>query len=429
MSTSLWRTTTISALGGVFEFYDFVIFAVFAPQIGAAFFPESAGETGATLKAFAVFAVGYFARPVGGILWAHVADRRGRAYVFSHTVLGMAVTTLMIGLLPGHATLGIAAPILLVVFRLMQGMALGGEIPASLCWLSEHAGLRRTGLVTAILLAGVNSGMLMGQGVSLLIDTVFGSQQVLEWAWRLAFVFGSCIGVFAYVIRRHVGETPAFTELKERGEVERLPLRTLVRDSPRALIAGFLMCSVHAWIVAALYLALPTFLVQFCTMTKPHADGIALTSAGCGSVIYIASGWLADRFGARKLCVLALLSVAAAAFPAYGMASANGSVPLIALGALAGAFIGGYLGLLPRLFAPEVRVSGLAVAYDGAAAVVGGTGPFVMLFAAERWGAPGVAALLVFFSACGVAGVLLAPRDKSRDDTQEVATRPSILPS
>ena len=110
MNAPLWRTTFISALGGVFEFYDFVIFAVFAPQIGAAFFPTDS-EASSTLKAFAIFAVGYFARPIGGIVWAHVADRRGRAYVFSHTVLGMAATTLIIGLLPGYATLGIAAPI------------------------------------------------------------------------------------------------------------------------------------------------------------------------------------------------------------------------------------------------------------------------------------------------------------------------------
>lgn len=122
----LWRTTAISALGGIFEFYDFVIFAIFAPQIGAAFFPTETAPSTATLKTFAIFAVGYFARPFGGILWAHIADRRGRAFVFSHTVLGMATTTLLIGLLPGYATLGFAAPVLLVVLRLVQGMALGG---------------------------------------------------------------------------------------------------------------------------------------------------------------------------------------------------------------------------------------------------------------------------------------------------------------
>lgn len=406
----LWRTTAISALGGIFEFYDFVIFAIFAPQIGAAFFPAETAPSTATLKTFAIFAVGYFARPFGGILWAHVADRRGRAYVFSHTVLGMATTTLLIGLLPGYATLGFAAPVLLVVLRLVQGMALGGEIPASLCWLSEHAGPRRTGLVTAILLAGVNSGLLLGQTVALIIETVFGSEHAMTWAWRLAFVFGSCIGVFAYFMRRHVHETDAFTILQNSGKIDRFPLRTLLRDSPRAVIAGFLMCSVHAWIVAALYLALPTFLVNNCGMTQSHADATALISSGIASVIYVISGLLADRYGAKKLCALAASVVAILALPAYGSVMNVGVAPLIALGAVGGIFIGAYLGLLPKLFSPSIRVSGIAVSYDGASAIVGGTGPFLMLYTADRWGPYGVGALLVFFALCGITGVLISPK-------------------
>lgn len=406
----LWRTTAISALGGIFEFYDFVIFAIFAPQIGAAFFPADTGTSTATLKTFAIFAVGYFARPFGGILWAHIADRRGRAFVFSHTVLGMATTTLLIGLLPGYATLGFAAPVLLVVLRLIQGMALGGEIPASLCWLSEHAGPRRTGLVTAILLAGVNSGLLLGQTVALIIEKIFGDEHAMTWAWRLAFVFGSCIGVFAFFIRRHVNETAAFSELRESGKIERLPLRTLFCDSPRTVIAGFLMCSFHAWIVAALYLALPIFLVSNCGMTQSHADATALVSSGIASVIYVISGWLADRYGSKKLCVLAGIAVAILALPAYGSVMNLGVAPIVALGVIGGIFIGAYLGLLPQLFPPSIRVSGIAVAYDGASAIVGGMGPFLMLYTANHWGPYGVGVLLIFFALCGITGVLIAPK-------------------
>ena len=410
MSAPLWRTTFISALGGVFEFYDFVIFAVFAPQIGAAFFPADS-DASATLKAFAIFAVGYFARPFGGILWAHVADRRGRAYVFSHTVLGMAATTFIIGLLPGYATLGIAAPILLVVLRLVQGMALGGEIPSSLCWLSEHAGPRRAGLVTSILLAGVNSGLLLGQTVALIISSIFGHEHAMSWAWRLAFFFGSCIGVFAYFVRRHVGETAEFENLKSSGQVDAFPLRTLLRDSPRAMIAGFLMCSVHAWVVAALYLALPSFLILTCHTTQSAADFIALVSAGCGSIIYVFSGWIADKVGAKKFCAWSLLAVFVCALPAYASVPTSGATWLVALGALGGAFIGAYLGLLPRLFASPVRVSGIAVSYDGASAVVGGSGPFVMLLVAEKFGALGVGALFMVFTTAGLIGIALMPKN------------------
>ncbi len=410
MSKPLWRTTCISALGGVFEFYDFVIFAVFAPHIGAAFFPAESSAS-ATLKAFAVFAVGYFARPLGGIIWAHVADRRGRGYVFSHTVLGMAATTCMIGLLPGYAMIGISAPILLVVLRLLQSMALGGEIPSSLCWLSEHAGRRRAGLVTAILLAGVNSGLLLGQTVALIISSIFGEENAMAWAWRLAFFFGGCVGVFAYFVRRHVGETPDFEKLQSSGKIDALPLRTLLRESPRALLSGFLMCSMHAWIVAALYLALPSFLIRVCDTKQSHAEFIALVSAGCGSVIYILSGWIADKVGARKFCAWALLAMFVCALPAYASVETSGATWLVGLGAISGAFIGAYLGLLPRLFASPVRVSGIAIAYDGAAALVGGSGPFVMLLVVDNFNALGVGALFMVLTAGGMIGLALMPRE------------------
>lgn len=408
VSTSLLRTTAISALGGVFEFYDFVIFAVFAPHIGATFFPSETGSAGATLKAFAVFAVGYLARPIGGILWAHVGDRRGRAYVFSHTVLGMAASTLLIGLLPGYAMLGLAAPVLLVALRLLQGMALGGEIPSSLCWLSEHAGQRRSGLVTATLLAGVNSGMLLGQGVALVIERAFGSEQALDWAWRLAFLFGSLVGVVAYFVRRHVGETAEFTQLHQNGCVERLPLKTLLREAPRQVVAGWCMCALHAWIVAALYLALPSYLERVLKIPLGRAEAIALVSAGMGSALYICAGWLGDMFGARRVCVVLCVAVMLAAIPGYALMERVGPGAGVALGALAGSFIGAYLGLLPGMFAPAVRVSGLAVAYDGAFAVVGGLGPLVMLSSADRFGWWGPAVLLVVAAAVALLGLCLA---------------------
>jgi MFS family permease len=407
---SIVQTAAISALGGVFEFYDFVIFAVFAPQIGRAFFPPEAGESSRTLQAFAVFAVGYLARPVGGMLWAHVGDRRGRAYVFSHTVLGMAACTLMIALLPGYATLGVAAPVLLVGLRLLQGMALGGEIPASLCWLSEHAGPRRVALVTALLMAGVNSGLLLGQGVAVTLEAIFGSEHAMNWAWRLAFVFGSSVGVIAYFVRRHVGETRQFLEMHAGGAVERLPLKTLLRTQPRALLSGFLMCSMHAWVVPSLYLTLPSFLVQCHGMELHHAERVALVASCLGSVVYVCSGWLADRVGARRVCVTALVVVAAAALPAYAMTTADTTWPIVALGAAAGAFVGAYLSLLPTLFPASVRVSGLATSYDGAAAIIGGSGPYLMLWMAQRHGSQGVAWLMVAFAAAALTGLATSAR-------------------
>lgn len=406
----LMRTTLISALGGVFEFYDFVIFAVFAPQIGAAFFPPEAGESAQTLKAFLVFAVGYLARPIGGMLWAHVADRRGRAYVFSHTVLGMAAATLSIALLPGYATIGDAAPVLLVLLRLLQGMTLGGELPASLCWLSEHAGTRRSGIATASLMAGVNSGMLLGQSVAAAITAALGAEAAFAWGWRIAFALGSSVGVIAWLVRRHAGETAAFAQLMERG-VERVPLRTLLRTEAGSAARAAAMCAVHAWVVATLYLALPSFLATHGAIPMQEAERVSLVCASCGSFLYVLAGWLADRHGATKVCRAVLGLIAIAAVPGYLMFPSHGVLPLAVLGGLGGLFIGAYLSILPTMFSPGVRSSGLALGYDGAFAVVGGLGPFVMTWLAKEHGPEAVGAAL---AALALIAIVALPRGRAR---------------
>lgn len=402
---SLLRTTLISALGGVFEFYDFVIFAVFAPQLGAAFFPPEAGESAQTLEAFLVFAVGYLARPIGGLLWAHLADRRGRAYVFSHTVLGMAAATFAIALLPGYATLGVAAPVLLVLLRLLQGMTLGGELPASLCWLAEHAGERRCGIATATLMAGVNSGMLLGQLVAAAITLALGEEAAFAWGWRIAFALGSGVGVTAWFVRRHVGETAEFERLRARG-VERVPLRTLLRTERGNALRAAALCAVHAWVVATLYLALPAFLHQHGGLSLASAERIALACAALGSLLFPCAGWLADRIGAARTCRMLLTVLALAAVPGYLLFPSHGVLPLVVLGALGGLFIGAYLALLPKLFSPAVRSSGLALGYDGAFAIVGGLGPFAMLWLAEKHGPVAVGGAL---AAISVLAVLALP--------------------
>ncbi len=415
---SLLRMTLISALGGVFEFYDFVIFAVFAPQIGAAFFPPEAGESAQTLEAFLVFAVGYLARPIGGLLWAHVADRRGRAYVFSHTVLGMAAATLSIALLPGYATIGVAAPVLLVLLRLLQGMTLGGELPASLCWLAEHAGERRSGVATATLMAGVNSGMLLGQLVAAAITLALGEVAAFAWGWRIAFVLGSSVGVTAWFVRRHVGETAEFERLRARG-VERVPLRTLLRTEPGNAVRAAALCAVHAWVVATLYLAFPAFLHQHGELSLASAERIALACAALGSVLFPCAGWLADRVGAARVCRTLLVLLAVAAVPAYLWFPSHGVLPLALLGAIGGLFIGAYLALLPRLFSPAVRSSGLALGYDGAFAIVGGLGPFAMLWLAGKHGPVAVGLALAAISALAMLAVPREPVERTAEPMPE----------
>ena len=188
-----------------------------------------------------------------------------------------------------------------------------------------------------------------------------------------------------------------------------MPLRTLLRTEPGNAVRAAALCAVHAWVVATLYLAFPAFLHQYGALSLASAERIALACAALGSVLFPCAGWLADRIGAARVCRALLVLLALAAVPGYLWFPSHGVLPLALLGGIGGLFIGAYLALLPRLFSPAVRSSGLALGYDGAFAIVGGLGPFAMLWLAGKHGPVAVGIALAAISALAV---LALPRER-----------------
>lgn len=188
-----YKTLALAALGGALEFYDFIIFVFFAAVIGDLFFPADIPEWLRQLQTFGIFAAGYLARPLGGLIMAHFGDSQGRKKMFSLSILLMAVPTLAMGLLPTYASIGIAAPLLLLLLRMLQGAAIGGEVPGAWVFVAEHVPEKRIGFACGTLTAGLTFGILLGSLVATLITTTMSAQTIAETGWRIPFLLGAVL--------------------------------------------------------------------------------------------------------------------------------------------------------------------------------------------------------------------------------------------
>lgn len=197
-----YKTLTLAALGGALEFYDFIIFVFFAAVIGDLFFPADMPEWLRQVQTFGIFAAGYLARPLGGIIMAHFGDLVGRKKMFTLSILLMALPTLAIGMLPTYATIGITAPLLLLLMRVLQGAAIGGEVPGAWVFVAEHVPRKRIGIACGTLTAGLTAGILLGSLVATVMNTTLGHQAILEGGWRIPFFLGGIFGLFAMYLRR-----------------------------------------------------------------------------------------------------------------------------------------------------------------------------------------------------------------------------------
>ena len=292
------RTLMLAALGGALEFYDFIIFVFFTAVIAQLFFPPDMPEWLRQLQTFGIFAAGYLARPLGGIIMAHFGDRIGRKRMFMLSVLLMAVPTLLMGLLPTHASIGIAAPLLLLLLRVLQGAAVGGEVPGAWVFVSEHVPDSRVGFACGTLTSGLTFGILLGSLVATWINTTWSSDEVLAWAWRLPFIIGGLFGLLAVWLRRYLDETPVFEEMRRRRElVKGLPLKAVLQGHGGAVIRSMLITWTLTAGIVVVILMTPT-LVQSLFAIAPaeaaKASSLATFALCVGCLVY---GWAVDRFG------------------------------------------------------------------------------------------------------------------------------------
>ncbi|WP_459205202.1 MFS transporter [Pseudomonas sp. MLB6B] len=376
------RTLGLAALGGALEIYDFIIFVFFALTLSQLFFPPDMPEWLRLLQSFGIFVTGYLARPLGGILMAHFADHLGRKRMFNLSILLMALPCLLIGLLPTYADIGYAAPLLLLALRVLQGAAVGGEVPSAWTFVAEHAPARRRGYALGFLQAGLTFGYLLGALVATLLARLYSPEQILDHAWRYPFLLGGLFGVLGLWLRRWLSETPVFLAMRARDAAPvAFPLRQVLSEHRRALIPAALLTCVLTSAVVVLVVVTPTVMQKSFAIGAGEtfalsSVGIVFLNLGC-----VLAGLLVDRIGAwRALAIYSLL------LP-LGIGGLYASLvgqwgPLWLAYALAGLSCG-VVGVVPSvmvgLFPTAIRVSGISFTYNLSYALWASTTPLALI--------------------------------------------------
>jgi MFS family permease len=400
------KTLILSALGGALEFYDFVIFAYFAKTLGHLFFPPGTSDWVAQLQAFSIFAVGYLARPLGGIVMAHFGDRVGRKRMFTLSVFLMAVPTLVIGFLPTYASIGVLAPVLLTLLRVVQGIAIGGEVPGAWVFVAEHVPARRVGLAVASLSSGLTFGILIGSLVAAALNANLSEAAMLDHGWRIAFLLGGVFGFLAVYLRRWLSETPVFARMRERKELAtELPAWIVVRD----YMPGVALSMVVTWVLTAaivvVILMTPT-LMQTAFHIEParaFTGGSLAALALCIGCVF--GGLLVDWQGKARAMLVASICLPLCTYALYLDLKAGGA-HMYVLYSLAGLF-SGVAGIVPAVlvaaFPPAVRFSGISLSYNVAYAICGAATPVLVGFLAKSAGGLGPAHYVALVCLVGVA--------------------------
>lgn len=401
------KTLGLAALGGALEIYDFIIFVFFALTLSQLFFPPQMPEWLRLLQSFGIFVTGYLARPLGGILMAHFADHLGRKKVFSLSILMMALPCLLIGVMPTYAHIGYAAPLILLALRILQGAAVGGEVPSAWVFVAEHAPAHRRGYALGFLQAGLTFGYLIGALTATALAQLFTPQEILDYAWRLPFLLGGVFGIIGVWLRRWLSETPVFLALRERREgLVELPLKAVLRDYRQALLPAVILTCVLTSAVVVLVVITPTVMQQRFGMTAGHTFalsslGIVFLNIGC-----VLAGLLVDRIGAWRALLVYSLLMPLGITALYANLIGGWGLPGLgyALAGLACGVVGVVPSVMVGLFPANIRVSGISFTYNIAYALWASVTPLALI-AAMPW-SPWVC--VGFSAVMGMVGLLTA---------------------
>jgi MFS family permease len=401
------RLAVASVVGTALEYYDFAVYNTLAALVfNQVFFPTVDPLSGA-LFAFATFWVGYLSRPVGGLLFGHLGDRRGRRFVLVITLLVMGLTTLAIGLLPGYAQIGVLAPILLVSLRFVQGMALGGEWAGAVLLTMEHGSDDQRGRNASFAQMGPAIGVLLATLSIALVTWLYTPEELMSYAWRIPLLASALLVGFGLWVRRSVPESPQFQDVDQVSH--RAPLRELVRDHWRGLVlAGAVRVGPDV-----LYSLLSVFVLMYLTtvlglsrtlVTVATAIGMAI----CACMIYVA-GRLSDQRGRRLVYGAATLATLAwlwLLFPLLDTKAEWAVVLVFVSGLSLHAFMyGPQAAFIAEQFPTHVRYAGASLAYTFAGVFAGGLAPFAFTALYKAWGDTRV---IVLYTSAAMLVTLLA---------------------
>jgi MHS family proline/betaine transporter-like MFS transporter len=413
----LRRRAVLSCLvGNLFELYDFGVYGYFAASIGRAMFP-SEDPVASVLSSFATYGVGFLMRPVGALVIGSYGDRYGRKSALVVTVTLMATATGLTGLVPSYGSIGIFAPILLVLCRLAQGFSTGGEWGGAASFMVEYAPAGRRGFYGSLQQVSTGLGQLLSISMALILSSLLDQQALGTWGWRIPFIVGFLLAPVGYYLRSRVSESPVFERSVARRETVQAPVHTALTVHRNAVATAF---GITVTWTAGTFIFL-TFMLTFAQQQlhmDPKTASAAATLAAMVNVICLPIvGTLSDRFGRKPFLMASAAGFLLLAYPAFLLVVTERSFGALLAAQATGAFLyalinGSASAMLCELFPTHVRYSALSIGYNGAVMIFGGFAPFIATWLIRTTGA--LTALSFYVMACAFVSLMVILRLKDR---------------
>lgn len=380
------RAIFAATSGNVLEWYDFTVYGFLAPILGRIFFPSDDHIT-SLLSAFAVLAVGYAARPIGSVIYGHIGDRFGRKPALLSSVMIMGTGSLLIGLLPTHAQIGVTASILLVAIRVVQGISVAGEYTASGVLIVEEASPKSRGFVGSWIAFAMILGCVVGSAVPALMDTLLSDDQMTAWGWRIPFFIGTGVAAFSAILRVHLPESSVITQHVHRVSA---PILTAIKDHWQVILQMILLLIPTAVIYFVIFVYAASYLTD--QMHFSSAQALDITTINLVVIAFLALlvGRLSDRFGRRSVFMFGAIGTLILAIPFWWLMHQD-NLGLVFIGQLGFSgfnAIGWALSItvLTEIAPTRLRCSAVALGYNICMAAFGGTTPIVATYLVSRTG-------------------------------------------
>ena len=415
------KTLGLSSLGGILEFYDFIIVFFFAKIISQHFFPAGIGEFWAMLNTYGTFAAGYLARLLGGVVMAHFGDKFGRKNMFMLSIALMVIPTFSLAVIPTYETIGYAAPLFLILVRICQGIAIGGELPGAWVFIHEHAPAGHKNAFVGFLTGCVTGGILLGSFVALLMNFIYTPAELSDWAWRVPFVIGGVFGLISIYLRRFLQETPVFKKMRESKALAKFPLEEVVKTSRFGIWISMFITWVLTGCIVVFILLMPGFVGGVLGFSPFETTYFQMGGLVCIVSSCWLTGRLADKHNPSTLCILFSAGFAVSSVAFFSLLyTAAPVVSEVVLAYFATCFFAGIMNFCPifmcDVFPARIRFSGISFAYNIAYALSGAFTP-QLSFALHAYakthpdtlGAMGLSAYIVFLALVSI-GTALAMR-------------------
>lgn len=381
------KMIALSSLGGAIEFYDFIVFIFLAKTISQLFYPSNNPIT-SLMATFGVFAIGYLARPIGGMIFGHFGDKLGRKKTFIATVLLMAIPTFLIGCLPVYQQAGIWASCLLLVLRIFQGLSVGGEIPGAIVFITESVNSKHQTLACALIFFGINFGMLAGSFLSTWLNHALTPEELLAWGWRIPFLLGGVLGIISYYLRSQLQETEFFNLMIKQKLNSQIPLKEVITKHQPAVLSTVAIIALQAVIVSIFCLTMPTYLSTFFHYNLAQLLSLNTLNIFIFSVLLIFLGYLADKIGATKIITVGAVGLLLFSYLLFSLFQLHlfwvVVITTIICSAIASCVTSCFAPLLAEAYPTQVRYTGVALSYNLGFAFFGGLTPLITTALIEK---------------------------------------------